>query len=211
MPESFATPLNRHQIGLAADILTGAFHNSPLIAYMFPDAAVREKRLRWYFRASVRYAVTCGECHLAPSHDGVALWLPPLHPLRDIWGILRSGMIAAPYVLGRVGYGRMLEVAGLIRQYRANHAPPGHWYLSELAVLPSKQQTGIGTGLVKPMLERFDKENCVCYVETSNEDAVMFYERLGFRVAGSYEMPFDTLACHCLVRHARQHGGDVAN
>jgi len=203
MSESPVTSLGRHQIGLAADILTAAFHDSPLIAYMLPDPAVRKKRLRWYFRASVRYAVTCGECHLAQSHDGVALWLPPLHPVCDIWGLLRSGIIAAPYLLGRLSYRRMLEVARVIRQYRGNHAPPGHWYLSELAVLPSKQQTGIGTGLVMPMLERFDRDKCDCYVETSNEDAVVFYERLGFRIAGTYEMPFDTLVCHCLVRHAR--------
>lgn len=204
MPELPAILLRQRDAGIAADILVAAFHDSPLIAYMFPDSARHEKRLRWYFRESVRYAVICGECHLAPSRDGVVLWLPPVPPALDVWGLLRSGMILAPYMLGQTGFGRMLEVARLVRQYRDDHAPDGHWYLSELAVLPSQQGKGIGTGLVIPVLDRLDSEGLSCYVETSNEDAVAFYKRLGFQVAGSYGLPFDSLRCHCMVRHAQQ-------
>lgn len=65
------------------------------------------------------------------------------------------------------------------------HPDEPHWYLSVLAVSPSRQRTGIGRSLVEPMLERADRDGLVTSLETFKAENVPYYERFGFTV--SYE------------------------
>jgi predicted N-acetyltransferase YhbS len=71
----------------------------------------------------------------------------------------------------------------------ARHDPSErHWHLGPVAVLPSKQGTGIG----KKLLSRFCHEVDAClapaYLETDSDKNVQFYEQFGFQVVGASDI-----------------------
>ena len=54
------------------------------------------------------------------------------------------------------------------------------WYLFLLGVEPRSQRRGIGSALIRPVLERADAEHVACYLETENQRNVAFYRKQGF-------------------------------
>jgi len=55
-----------------------------------------------------------------------------------------------------------------------------HYYLSTLGIEPKRQGNGIGSVLLKYLIERADKENTAIYLSSTNPKALPLYERFGF-------------------------------
>ena len=74
--------------------------------------------------------------------------------------------------------------ATLTRAFDADprHVPEPHWYVLVVAVDPTLQGRGLGSALVEEGLARADHSNSPCYLETSEERNVRFYERYGLTV-----------------------------
>jgi [ribosomal protein S18]-alanine N-acetyltransferase len=59
------------------------------------------------------------------------------------------------------------------------------WHLMNVAVDPAQRRRGVGSALLEQMIERAGPdEEYTLEVRPSNEQAIMLYERLGFRAAG---------------------------
>jgi ribosomal protein S18 acetylase RimI-like enzyme len=54
------------------------------------------------------------------------------------------------------------------------------WYLFLLGVEPHLQRRGLGSTLIRPVLERAEAARVACYLETENERNVAFYKKQGF-------------------------------
>ena len=63
------------------------------------------------------------------------------------------------------------------------------WYLSIVGVLPDYQGRGLGGELIRPVLAQTDAIGVATYLETFTPRNMSFYERLGYREAGSFEEP----------------------
>lgn len=59
-----------------------------------------------------------------------------------------------------------------------------HEYLWMIGVTPERQGEGLGTALVRHVLDRCDREGLAAYLEASNARSRDLYQRLGFEVAG---------------------------
>ena len=46
-----------------------------------------------------------------------------------------------------------------------------------------KQGKGFGSKLLRPMMQKFDNEKTICFLETQNPSNIPIYEKLGFEVA----------------------------
>ena len=64
---------------------------------------------------------------------------------------------------------------------RAQPTEP-HWYLEVLSVRPEHQRHGLGSRLVTPILERADRDQVPCDLDTADPANVAFYRRFGFEV-----------------------------
>lgn len=67
--------------------------------------------------------------------------------------------------------------------------PEPHWYLNVLGVNPVYQNQGVGGKLIEPILKQADGENLLCYLETDSEKNVSFYQKRGFQVVKSFDLP----------------------
>ena len=68
------------------------------------------------------------------------------------------------------------------------HPREKHFYLQFLGVDPDHQGRGLGTALMRPVLERCDREGCGAYLENSNAVNTPYYKRMGFKVTGLIDM-----------------------
>ncbi len=62
-----------------------------------------------------------------------------------------------------------------------------HHYLPYIGVAPEAQGRGLGSALMRPILDRCDEERLPAYLEATSERNAALYERLGFelRAGGS--------------------------
>ena len=63
------------------------------------------------------------------------------------------------------------------------------WFLGTVGVMPEAQGRGLGSAVIRPGLEAAGRAGHPAFLETSTEDNVRFYERLGFEVTGEVDLP----------------------
>jgi ribosomal protein S18 acetylase RimI-like enzyme len=158
-----------------------AFEDDPMFAWVFPDPQHRPRSLQVLNRVPLRYAMRYG--HVAHSHDAkaVAIWIPPGQAV-SIGGMARFGLLTVPFRIGFRAFGTFAGANDVMGKIHKTRVPEPHWYLLIVAVDPELQGHGAGTALLKEGLARADQSNQPCYLETSNERNVPFYERFGFKV-----------------------------
>ncbi len=184
---SINSPLNNlrpTQFDAATDLLCAAFADDPLFNYLVPaDVGDRPALMAYIFRM----LLICGgdHCHGLTNSDGetlkgVAIWMPPGQSV-GLVDMLRSGLYELPFRLPWQ-YLTRWQAALALDHYHHQAMPMPHWYLMLLAVSPHHQRQGVGHQLMQPGLRESDRPGHPCYVETSTEGAVCFYQRHGFEI-----------------------------
>ena len=129
--------------GPAAALLSRAFADDPLMAWVIPDERVRRQRLPGLFAAQV------GNAHLGGFYEtdvmcaggpilGCALWSPPgASP-----SVLQQ--LVAVATVPVIPMSRLVMALSTFQEInRAHPKEPPHWYLSLLGVDPPAQRTGV--------------------------------------------------------------------
>ncbi|WOD41065.1 GNAT family N-acetyltransferase [Nodosilinea sp. E11] len=178
------TVLQPTQFDAATTLLCEAFADDPLFNYLVPaDVGDRPRVMAYVFRL----LLICGGDHSYGLTDtdgqtlkGVALWLPPGQSV-GLVDMLRAGLYQLPFRLPWQ-YLTRWQAALALDHYHHQAMPMPHWYLMLLAVSPRYQRQGVGHQLIQPVLEECDRTGQSCYLETSTEGALRFYQRHGFEI-----------------------------
>jgi GNAT superfamily N-acetyltransferase len=174
-----AHPATEADVPRLAAVLGRAFADDPLNRHLVPDDRRRVTRLPGGFAEQLRHVfLPNGAVLTTADRAGAALWLGPDAQRLSFGEQLRllPGMVRLFGLRGMPGAMRALaELDG-----RAPREP--HWHLSLLGVAPERQGTGIGSALLRPVLERCDREVRAAYLETSKPENLGFYGRHGFAV-----------------------------
>jgi ribosomal protein S18 acetylase RimI-like enzyme len=164
-----------------------AFHDDPVMAWIFPDEQMRLRRLPPFFASAIRGNLYQGNTEVVATDErilGCAIWMAPGAWRPPLW----RQLMAVPSVIVRlrsrlavasVTYGALLAV----------HPENPHWYLSGIGTDPPVQGTGVGGALMRSRLARCDAARQAAYLESSKESNVPFYERHGFRVTRELTVP----------------------
>jgi ribosomal protein S18 acetylase RimI-like enzyme len=80
--------------------------------------------------------------------------------------------------------------------------PYVHWYLQIIGVDPAYQGQGFSSRLLRPVLERIDRERMPCYLETNSGKNVAIYRRSGFELVSEDKMPGTELTVFAMLRKA---------
>jgi ribosomal protein S18 acetylase RimI-like enzyme len=176
--------VTRDDVKPLAAALARAFQDDPVAVYIFPVAARRPRGLERFFRLQLgRTFLRRGEAWTTADLQGGAFWLRPSSPrpgLRDLFE-----QIPMVPLLGR----RLLPTLRLIGLMEQHHPKLPHWYLGTLGTDPPFQGRGVGSALLRPVLERCDEEGVPAYLESSNVHNVPFYRRHGFDVTKELQVP----------------------
>lgn len=162
-----------------AEALAGAFYDDPLIGHwVVRDESRRMRRLERGFELYVRRIwLRHDECYTTDRLIGGAMWMPPgtwhMNVLQQLW--LLPPMVAA---LGR----DLPRLMRLLNVFEAKHPHDPHYYLPAIGVEAAWQGKGFGAALLRPILERCDREALPAYLEASSPRNRALYERHGFEV-----------------------------
>lgn len=163
------------------DVLERAFRDYPPFVWLDGDSRRRARRVRRMYGGRLR---TLWDAELSVTTEdraGVALWAPP-----GGWGVPpRELLRSLPASIGR----RTLPLIAGMRRVEKLHPRAPHHYLAVVGVDPARHGSGLGTALLRPGLDRCDREATPAFLETSLESNVGWYERLGFEVTERLELP----------------------
>jgi ribosomal protein S18 acetylase RimI-like enzyme len=184
----------------AAEVLTRAFLDYPLMTYCTPHVGRRRRATASLYASVLRYTMRFGDVYTTPNGEGTASWLPPDRPLPTFWRMVRSGMYAVPFAFGWAGFQRLQAMDHVAEAEHRRHAPGPHWYLWVIGVAPEHQGKGIAGRLMRPVFEQADRDRYRCYLETHKESNVPVYERYGFRVVAKTPVPRHALTVWAMLR-----------
>jgi ribosomal protein S18 acetylase RimI-like enzyme len=178
--------LLRSQTQEATQALSDAFSRDPILNYFLSENQTEKlNALNVISEKLLNYCQPYNHIYTTSDNvKGIAMWLPPetsSFTWSELWNIVTSGILTVPFY---VRWDRIVDVlafmiAELVRRQR--YVEP-HWYLAVLGVSSQYQGQGIGGELLQPILQQADRDKIPCYLETSTESAVRFYQRQGFEI-----------------------------
>lgn len=184
--EPVVPTVQKDDVAALAAVLAAAFHSDPVGQWLAPDEVERPDALRRLFAVEIQHVtLPHGAGVTNEQRTGAALWLPPGHwkmPALTIARLLPSFMSI---------FGRRLPLIlqGLFEVEKHHPTHEKHYYLPFVGVDPAHQGLGIGSLLLRPVLQRCDAEGEGAYLEATSPDNRRLYERHGFAVIDEVRLP----------------------
>jgi ribosomal protein S18 acetylase RimI-like enzyme len=164
-----------------------AFFDDPLQVWALPDDTTRLAILERVYELLSRHAsVPAGESYTDATRACAAFWVPP-----GGFVLGREAAAAMAPILDVLGDDADTRFRAAEDTMRAHRPADVHFYLQGLGVDPPRQEEGLGSAVMRPVLERCDVEGMPAYLETTKERNVGYYERHGFAVVGRTRLPLD--------------------
>jgi ribosomal protein S18 acetylase RimI-like enzyme len=169
-------PATAEDIGQLKTVLAEAFLDDPVFGWLMPKDGKRLAQLRRYFGLDLgHYALPHGRVWTTNDLTGAALTLPPGRWRVPPRTTLLHGSAFGIHLLRAARMGATVE-------WRHAHEIRGpHYYVRDIGVHPDTQGRGLGSALLRPTLDRCDREGMRAYIEASSERSAALYERLGFK------------------------------
>ncbi len=175
-----ATKADLHAVGRS---LASAFDDDPVWRWLITDEARYSSRTSRALAAVASMHLAHDSVWMTETAESVAVWAPP--------GKHRIG----PREFAPVAH-RFLPAVGLqgIRRFSTfvevekMHPREPHWYLAVLGTDSAHQGRGFASAAMAPALAAADEDGVGCYLESSKERNIPFYERHGFRVTDTFDL-----------------------
>lgn len=158
------------------EVLGRSFWDDPVWNWVCPDRRRRERHLGDGLAQVVRPLCAKGWVWTVDGVLGAAVWAPPgkwRQPPREVLG-------AVPPMARAIGLRHVRRAVRGLARMEHGHPPEEHWYLEILGVHPDHQGQGLGSALMRPVLDRCDAEGLPAYLESSSPRSALLYRRHGF-------------------------------
>jgi len=177
-------------------VLGKAFREDPIWSRLLEG---QHHKFRTVFGLSLKYTLKYGHVY-APTSDleGLAAWLASPYTNITFWRLIKSGAIIPVVRLGGRIIQKVSKAFDRVEKHRKTFMKKPFLYLFALGVHPENQGHGIGSKLVKYMLDKLHSGIPV-YLETETEDNIRFYQKFGFELEKSIHVPFFNLPMHIMV------------
>jgi ribosomal protein S18 acetylase RimI-like enzyme len=166
-------------------ILVSAFHEDPTWSWAFPDPSLRTEHQRRLWTLFAEGALRYPWVFLSHGATATSVWIPP-HGTE-----LAAEQESALEVTVAESFGadsaRVLQALDLFEQAHPRGVP--HFYLSLLGTSAEHRGRGHGLALLAENLRQIDATQMPAYLEASNIANVPLYERYGFVVNDSFQLP----------------------
>ena len=184
-PVSSPRPLNQTHAA-ASRVLAESFCCDPLMRAVFGSHSRPVDLMSKLYKPIIRYCELYGEFTLHSSEQGAIGWLPAICADAGPVRLARSGLFAAPILIGPTAFWRLAAherrcMSGLREQLKRTDTA----YLWFVGVRLEARREGIGRALVDQALEVMGKGHDRCVLKTENEDNLSFYQKLGFKIIRS--------------------------
>jgi len=176
---SATVPATSADIPALAGTLAAAFFDDPVFSYCYPDGAQRQEILPRWFEIVTEANLPHGGIYTTDDGVAGAVCVPP-----DAEDDEQTG--AALAEISGTDAQTLLET---FERMDEQHPHTPHHYLFLLGTRPEWQSLGIGSTLLRSVLELFDRDAMPAYLEATSEANKRLYLRHGFEVTGEIKLP----------------------
>ena len=174
-------------IDTVARILAAAFDDDPVFNWFIRQDERHGEATERLLRGGAERAVReHGECYLLADERGAAVWQPPDFEAPPPTPEQRERLVAGICDTAE-GRRRSAQFAELMAEHHP--AEPPNFYLGAIGVLPAVQRGGLGSLLIRAVLDRCDREGIPASLISTRERNLPLYERHGFVVSARVELP----------------------
>jgi ribosomal protein S18 acetylase RimI-like enzyme len=169
---------------MLVETLVAAFMDDPVMTWCVPDRDRRPAIMRAIFEIAVDVNQPYGQLYTTdPVAAAGAVWVPP--------GCRATGdeaeHLATLYIEAVEEYADRLVAA--MEPMEACHPEEPHHYLAFLGTRPEWQSRGLGSALLREVLDRCDREGRPAHLEATSEANQRLYRRHGFQVTDEIRLP----------------------
>jgi GNAT superfamily N-acetyltransferase len=172
-------PADAADLPAVTAVLSRAFYDDRIFRWIVPDDEQRAASVPAVFALFTEAFAPHDAVFTAAGGRGAALWLPP------------GRQLVAEEQAAAFGE-RILDLSGtsedacrmqaVLELLEANHPHEPCWFLNFLGVDPSLQGRGVGSTLLRVVLDRADREGAPAYLDATSPENRRLYERHGFVV-----------------------------
>lgn len=159
--------------------LAEAFFDDPVFSWCYPDAARRRQIAPRFFEIVTESIVAHDEVYTTDPVAAAAVWVPP--------GVEDDEQMGAALEEASGEYWPRLFAA--LELMEENHPVEPHHYLFLLGTRLEWQSRGIGSDLIRLVLEICDRDQVPAYLEATSEGNRRLYLRHGFKVTEEIQLP----------------------
>jgi len=170
-----ATPNDKD---LVVNLLAQSFDDNQSVNYIVKQDSKRTQRIRVLMDYSFEICSLFGAIYLSNERKACALILFPDQKRTTLKSILMDLKLIL-FCVGLSGIQKTLSRESLIKK---THPKEKMYYLWFISVDKSNQHAGIGTKLLKEIIEDSNSKNLPLYLETSTLKNLPWYEQFGFKI-----------------------------
>lgn len=195
--------LNKKDIDVFASNLAVSFKGYPLFEY-FSNEKYNIKKMTKFWKVSLN-TMSDKTFFLADSEsaNSLAIFSPYEKDGVSIWKYIKAGGLGLISSLGIKMTKRMTSFEKFAMQIKNKHSKPGCWYLYVFVTMPGFRGKGLGSKIMRPMLEHLDEKNQDCYLETLLPINVEIYKKYGFELKEEVKVPNTDLTLYAMLRTAK--------
>jgi GNAT superfamily N-acetyltransferase len=176
--------INEKQI--VVDLLTLSFMDNQSVNYIIRQDERKTKRIRALMDYSYEVCKEFGEVWLSDDEKACALVLYPQSKRTTITSI----WLDLKLIFQAIGLNNIQKALHRESKIKKQQPQINMMYIWFIGVDPQHQHLGIGSSILKEVLEKAENENLPTYLETSTLKNLPWYERYGFEIYNRLELGY---------------------
>jgi ribosomal protein S18 acetylase RimI-like enzyme len=174
----------------AAQVISQAFVDDPLISFILPFRVTRIKTLLKFFRVYGEISIKNKRGYgIGEPLQGVAYWEFPGQESMSVSLKSLGKFLPLLFTMYPIGYFRASAALNQLELMHKKYADEPHFYLDNLGVLASARGKGLSSKLIRPFLEMADSQKVIAYTDTVTPANVPLYEHFGFECVEQSHIP----------------------
>ena len=175
------------------DILASSFDDNKSVNYIVKQDRKRAQRMRKLMEYSFDVCYLFGDVFLTDDKKGCALIVLPDQKKTNLKSILLDAKLA----ISCVGLSNIKKAMDRESKINKIHPKGLMYYLWFIGVDPKEQNKGIGSRLLKEVIEEGASKKRPIYLETSTLKNLPWYEKFGFTIYNKLDFGYELF---CLIK-----------
>lgn len=195
--------LTKQDIEIFSKNLALSFEGYPLFEY-FANYKYNISKMQKFWKVSLK-TMSKNTFFVADNEyaNSLAVFSPYEKSGVSIWKYIKAGGLGMIAKIGIRSVIRMARFEKFALNIKNKYSNPNCWYLYAFVTIPEHRGKGLGSKIIKPMMDYLDQNNQDCYLETLLPINVKIYNKYGFELKEEVKVPGTELVLYAMLRKAK--------